>query len=186
MSVESQFMLSGSALSDRSQMGIPVVNHTRHCPGNNSKAVLLLFVAFVVYLHLVSFLMSLKNCPHLSILKCFVLLVPFCVVLFASISPSITITFDALSTCMMVSLFLMPSCTLPVFFGLASSLDYQFFHPNINAIFIKNDCVCDVRLCYPVKQCLGSIHLHPLAQVVISNSLFDRFVNEVEKLLVSL
>jgi hypothetical protein len=90
--------------------------------------------------------------------------------------------FDALSTCMMVSWFLMPSCTSPLFFGLASSLDFQFFPPKINAIFIKNYCVCNARWCNPVKQCLGSIQLHPLSQVLIPNSLFDIFVNEAEEL----
>jgi hypothetical protein len=90
--------------------------------------------------------------------------------------------FDALSTCMIVSWFVMPSCTLPLFFGLASSLDFQFFPPNIKAIFIKYDCVCDVGWCNPVKQHLGSIQLHQLAQVVISNSLFGIFVNEAEEL----
>ncbi len=126
--------------------------------------------------------MSLKNSPHLNILKCFVLPVQFCVVLLASISSSITITFDVLSTCMMVSWFLMPFCTLLLFFDLASSLDFQFFPPNINTIFIKNDCVYNIRWWCPVKQCLGSIQLHPLAQVVISNSLSDIFFNEVEEL----
>ncbi len=126
--------------------------------------------------------MSLKNSPHLTILKCFVLPMQFSIVIFASISPSITTTFDALSTCMMVSLFLIPSCTSPLFFGIAKSLVFQFFPQNINTIFIKNDCVCNVRWCYPVKQCLESIQLHPLTKVVISNSLFGIFVNEVEEL----
>ncbi len=95
----------------------------------------LLIIVFVVNLHLVCFPMSLKNSPHLTFLERFVLLVQFCVVLFASICPSITIMFDALSMCMMVTWFLMLSCTSPLLFGLASSLDFQFFPPNTYAFF---------------------------------------------------
>jgi hypothetical protein len=90
---------------------------------------------------------------------------------------------NALTHCVMLLWFLVPFCSVPLFFGRAFTLDLQFFPPNIYAILIDNDCVCYVRLSTSVKQCLAAIQLCPLAKFMISNSPFDIIVNEMEELL---
>jgi hypothetical protein len=86
---------------------------------------------------------------------------------------------NVLIHCVMILWFLVPLCSVPLLFGCASTLDLQSSPSNIYTILIDNDCVQMVYFC---EECLAVIQLHPLAKVMVSNSLFDVLVKETEEL----